>query len=156
MFEAKNKGHNRWMVLDDSIVRKNEEKKEIQEAIEESLANDQFYLVYQPVFLTETEIVIGAETLLRSTHPTLIRVGTQAFIHVAEKNGSIRRIDALVARMAMERLVQLRQVHPKMRLSVNFSASELISPEYVQTLTDRWSYIMSPPVPFHLKLPKLN
>jgi predicted signal transduction protein with EAL and GGDEF domain len=56
MFEAKNKGRNRWMVLDDSIVRKNEEKKEIQEAIEESLANDQFYLVYQPVFLTETRL----------------------------------------------------------------------------------------------------
>jgi EAL domain-containing protein (putative c-di-GMP-specific phosphodiesterase class I) len=36
----------------------------------------------------------------------------------------------------MERLVQLRQVHPKMRLSVNFSASELISPDYVQTLKD--------------------
>jgi diguanylate cyclase (GGDEF)-like protein len=136
MFEAKNKGRNRWMMLDDSIVRKNEEKKEIQEAIEESLANDQFYLVYQPVFLTEGEVVIGAETLLRSTHPTLTRVGTQAFIHVAEKNGSIRRIDALVASMAMERLAQLRQVHPKMRLSINFSASELTSPDYVQTLQE--------------------
>jgi predicted signal transduction protein with EAL and GGDEF domain len=56
MFEEKNKGRNRCMVLDDSIVRKNEEKKEIQEAIEESLANDQFYLVYQPVFLTETRL----------------------------------------------------------------------------------------------------
>jgi diguanylate cyclase (GGDEF)-like protein len=136
MFEAKILGRNRWMMLDDSIVRKNEEKKEIQEAIEESIANDQFYLVYQPVFLTENELVIGAETLLRSTHPVLMRVGTQAFINIAEKNGSIRRIDVLVASMAMERLAQLRQVHPKMRLSINFSASELVSPDYVQTLKD--------------------
>lgn len=136
MFEAKSLGRNRWMMLDDSIVRKNEEKKEIQEAIEESIANDQFYLVYQPVFLTEDEVVIGAETLLRSTHPVLMRVGTQAFINVAEKNGSIRRIDTLVASMAMERLAQLRQVHPKMRLSINFSASELVSPDYVQALKD--------------------
>lgn len=136
MFEAKSLGRNRWMMLDDSIVRKNEEKKEIQEAIEESIANDQFYLEYQPVFLTNKEVVIGAETLLRSTHPTLIRVGTQAFINVAEKNGSIRRIDALVASMAMESLAKLRQVHPNMRLSINFSASELVSPDYVQTLKD--------------------
>lgn len=134
MFEAKSRGRNRWEILSQDIVDKNNLKKSIQEAIEESISDDLFYLTYQPIFSTHSLELVAAEVLLRSTHPTLISVGTEAFINIAEKNGAIRRIDSLVVNLAMEKIAEVRAREPRVTFAINFSATELISPGFLDML----------------------
>ena len=136
MFEAKNRGRNRWEVLNQHIVDQNELKKVTQEAIEEALQNDQFYLVYQPIFDTQSLKPVGAEALLRSTHESLEKMGTQAFIEIAEASGAIRRIDSFVANLALKQLAIIRETHPNFHFSVNFSAAELTTPDFAETLSN--------------------
>jgi len=136
MFEAKNRGRNRWEVLNQNIVDHNELKNMTQEAIEEALLNNQFYLVYQPIFNTHSLKPVGAEVLLRSSHPSLKKMGTQAFIEIAEASGAIRRIDALVANLALKQLAKIRETHPKFKFSVNFSTAELTTPDFAESLSD--------------------
>ncbi|MEQ9208788.1 MAG: bifunctional diguanylate cyclase/phosphodiesterase [Pseudomonadales bacterium] len=135
MFEAKNRGRNRWQVLNQNIVEQNELKKLTQEAIEEALQNDQFYLVYQPIFNTHTLKPIGAEVLLRSTHEALKKIGTQAYIEIAEASGAIRRIDSFVVNFALAQLARIRETHPNFHFSINFSAAELTTPDFAESLS---------------------
>jgi|GEM_PF-2352179 len=135
MFEAKNRGRNRWEVLNQNIVDQNELKKLTQEAIEESLQNDQFYLVYQPIFNTHTLKPVGAEVLLRSTHEALKKIGTQAYIEIAEASGAIRRIDSFVVNLALTKLAKIRETHPNFHFSINFSAAELTTPDFAESLS---------------------
>ena len=136
MFEAKNRGRNRWEVLNQNIVDQNELKKMTQEAIEEALQNDQFYLVYQPIFDTHSLKPVGAEALLRSSHESLKEMGTQAFIEIAEASGAIRRIDSFVVNLALKQLAKIRETHPDFHFSVNFSAAELTTPDFAESLSD--------------------
>lgn len=135
MFEAKNRGRNRWQVLNQNIVEQNELKKLTQEAIEEALQNDQFYLVYQPIFNTHTLKPVGAEVLLRSTHEALVKIGTQAYIEIAEASGAIRRIDSFVVNFALAQLARIRETHPNFHFSINFSAAELTTPDFAESLS---------------------
>lgn len=134
MFEAKKRGRNRWEILSQDIVDQNNLKKSIQEAIEESIAEDLFYIVFQPIFSTQDLELVAAEVLLRSQHPTLTNVGTETFINIAETNGSIRRIDSLVVHLALEKLAKVRKDRPHFKFAINFSATELISPNFVERL----------------------
>ena len=135
MFEAKNRGRNRWQVLNQNIVDQNELKKLTQEAIEEALQNNQFYLVYQPIFNTHTLKPVGAEVLLRSTHEALKKIGTQAYIEIAEASGAIRRIDSFVVNLALAQLARIRETHPNFHFSINFSAAELTTPDFAESLS---------------------
>lgn len=135
MFEAKNRGRNRWQVLNQNIVEQNELKKLTQEAIEEALQKDQFYLVYQPIFNTHTLKPVGAEVLLRSTHEALKKIGTQAYIEIAEASGAIRRIDTFVVNVALAQLARIRKTHPNFHFSINFSAAELTTPDFAESLS---------------------
>jgi diguanylate cyclase (GGDEF)-like protein len=135
MFEAKNRGRNRWEVLNENIVEQNELKKLTQEAIEEALQNDQFYLVYQPIFNTQSLKPVGAEVLLRSSHEALKKIGTQAYIEIAEASGAIRRIDSFVVNLALSELAKIRETHPNFHFSINFSAAELTTPDFAESLS---------------------
>jgi diguanylate cyclase (GGDEF)-like protein len=65
-----------------------------------ALADDQFFLVYQPVVETRSGLVRAVEALLRWDHPESGAIGPQDFIPVAEQTGMIVPLTLWVVRHA--------------------------------------------------------
>ena len=92
-------------------------------ALKQALANGELHLVYQPQQDLATGAIIGAEALLRWTHPRWGAISPAEFIPLAESNGLIIPIGEWVLRTALGQLRQwLDAGLPPMVLAVNLSA----------------------------------
>ncbi|GAC1619833.1 MAG: hypothetical protein NVS4B5_11520 [Vulcanimicrobiaceae bacterium] len=100
--------------------------------LQAALDRDEFTLVYQPQVDVD-EKVIGAEALVRWTHPTRGAVLPGEFISVAEECGLILPLGRSILRMACAQLVAWARepALAELKLSVNVSAREFRYPEFV-------------------------
>jgi diguanylate cyclase (GGDEF)-like protein/PAS domain S-box-containing protein len=90
------------------------------------------HLVYQPIVDLRSGNLIGAEALLRWTHPTLGAIPPAVFISVAETSGAIVDIGRWVLRKACESAARWGTFDGRpIALSVNVSARQLESPAFV-------------------------
>ena len=77
-------------------------KKEIIEVLKNALANDEFFVVYQPIFSVEKQKFTTAEALLRLKSKKLGIIGPDEFIPLAEQNGLILPIGEFVIKTVCE------------------------------------------------------
>lgn len=137
MYRAKASGRNTICFYDPAMQAAISEKMALEAGLRESIANDMFALHYQPQLDRENR-VIGAEALLRWTHPTYKHVSPAAFIPVAEETGLIRQLGRWVLKAACARLVEWAQEADtaQLALSVNVSAREFRHPDFVTEVVD--------------------
>jgi EAL domain-containing protein (putative c-di-GMP-specific phosphodiesterase class I) len=96
-----------------------------------ALANEEFYVVYQPQVCCQTGRLIGVESLLRWKSPTsgLIMPGT--FIPAAEESGLIVQLGEWCLRAAAKEVVSLqRELGYPVRLAVNVSPKQIYSSRF--------------------------
>ncbi len=91
MYQAKSAGRNSARFYDPGTQKIMEELGELELALHSALEKQQFQLSYQ-VQVNDVGQPIGAEALLRWTHPELGDVPPAQFIPVAEENGLIVKI----------------------------------------------------------------
>jgi diguanylate cyclase (GGDEF)-like protein/PAS domain S-box-containing protein len=101
-----------------------------------ALANDQFFLVYQPIFDLHTMEVRGVEALLRWQHPTRGVIGPDEFVPVLEENGLILDVGRWVLRQACLQAARWAQSGRATQMSVNVSMRQLASPDLVADVVD--------------------
>ncbi|MEM1434988.1 MAG: GGDEF domain-containing protein [Pseudomonadota bacterium] len=99
---------------------------ELQVGLRTAVENDELSLELQPIVRIAQGDYLGAEALLRWTHPTLGRISPVEFIPIAEETGLIEEIGLWVLREATQILEQLALGgNQSLRLSVNVSAVQL-------------------------------
>lgn len=100
-----------------------------------ALDRDEFEIWYQPVIELTTGHVVGAEALLRWWRPGLGLITPDSFIPSVEETPAILELGRYVLQEAMAQLAAWRSTvlagHPRFTVSVNVSAVELQSPEFV-------------------------
>ncbi|WP_430791253.1 putative bifunctional diguanylate cyclase/phosphodiesterase [Actinoplanes sp. G11-F43] len=96
----------------------------------------QLHLVFQPVVALPSMRPVGAEALLRWTHPELGKVAPLEFIPVAEESGLINRIGAWVLEESCRQLAEWRAKGHDVWLSVNLSPKELHDADYAGRVAD--------------------
>jgi diguanylate cyclase (GGDEF)-like protein/PAS domain S-box-containing protein len=96
-----------------------------------ALANDQFFLVYQPIFDLETMAIGGVEALLRWQHPTRGVIAPGEFIGVLEENGLILDVGRWVLHQACNQAAEWSRMGHRIQMSVNVSMRQLDSAELV-------------------------
>jgi diguanylate cyclase (GGDEF)-like protein len=89
--------------------------------------------VFQPLVHAASGEVIGAEALARWQHPQRGQVPPATFVPLAEDCGLIGRLDQAVLRQAGAAIAAMPGMSA-MRLSVNTSAIEIRSPDFVDQL----------------------
>lgn len=98
-----------------------------------ALANDELFVLYQPLVSTETGRIESVEALVRWQHPQRGLVPPDAFIGAAERSGQIVEIGLRVLQLA---LAQLREWSvggaPHLSVAVNISARQLVEPGFVE------------------------
>jgi len=110
--------------------------RDLKEALHERHA--ELSLHYQPVFDLHSHRLIGAEALMRWTHPTLGTVPPGAFIPVAESRGMMKPLGAWVLREACRQIQQWRQEGRSFsgRMAINIATQQIEDASFPEQINE--------------------
>jgi diguanylate cyclase (GGDEF)-like protein len=91
-----------------------------------ALVHDELQLYFQPKFDTASGKPLGAEALLRWTHPRLGTVSPGRFIPLAEQTGLILDLSAWVIRSACRQISEWRRQELDIPIAVNLSGKDFL------------------------------
>jgi len=94
----------------------------------------QLRLVFQPKIDLASGACIGAEALLRWTHPAFGEVSPGEFIPIIERTSMVRATTDWVLESAMRQLAQWRAGGLELQLAVNVSAANLLEPDFCERI----------------------
>jgi len=100
-------------------------------------AVSQLRLVFQPKVDLANGACIGAEALLRWTHPEFGDVSPGEFIPIIERTSMVRATTDWVLRSAMHQLAAWRADGLELELAVNVSAVNLLEPDFCERIVAR-------------------
>ena len=128
MYRAKQDGRNNFCFFTEDMQKNSIRMLELSNALHYALERNQLELYYQPQFSTEDESIVGAEALLRWSHPELGNIPPAEFIPIAEENGIILSIGQWVLKTAIGQAKKwLDQGMEPIIMAVNLSAVQFRS-----------------------------
>lgn len=107
-----------------------EGKKSLEGDLRRAIVSDQFVLLFQPRWSTDTLRILGVEALIRWDHPQLGRLVPDEFVPLAEQSGLVIPIGEWVLRKACDTIARL----PHLNVSVNVSVVQFRGAELVSTV----------------------
>jgi diguanylate cyclase (GGDEF)-like protein/PAS domain S-box-containing protein len=132
MYHAKTMGKNRYQFYSAFMNQKVHDELELETNLRKAIENNEFILFYQPQCEVKTGRITGIEALLRWRHPKLGFIPPVKFIPYAEKIDIIVHIGRWVMQHACEQYCRWQEEGlPPMKLSVNYSGSQLKQPDQV-------------------------
>ena len=87
MYRAKEKGKNQYVICSEGIKNKVLKTMKISNHLFRALERGEFELYYQPQISCSSNLIVGAEALIRWNHPQMGMVLPEEFIHIAEQTG---------------------------------------------------------------------
>lgn len=102
MYRAKQDGRNCFRFFTNEMQARSVRRLQLESGLRQALAREQFQLHYQPQISMQDGRVVGAEALLRWTHPEFGQVSPAEFIPIAEETGLILSIGEWVLRAAVQ------------------------------------------------------
>ena len=139
MYRAKQRGRARYDVFDDDLRMRAVARGRTENELRRALDMNELRLVYQPVVDLRDEHVDAVEALVRWDHPLRGVLPPAEFIEVAEESGMIERIGQWVIDTALRdaaRWEQMRPDRPPIRVGVNVSVQQLLSPRFSDNVGD--------------------
>ena len=122
LYRAKDDGRGTCQLYDEELNKTIQARRELENDLRHALARDEFHLVYQPQFSLQSGEIVGAEALLRWTHPLRGRVPPSDFIPVAESSRLIIPIsDWLIRQVCTQIQSWRRQGLGDIRVAINLS-----------------------------------
>jgi EAL domain-containing protein (putative c-di-GMP-specific phosphodiesterase class I) len=98
---------------------------ELEFALRSALEDDQFRLVYQPIYNLDDLTLVGVEALLRWEHPTKGLMEPDDFIPILEQSGQIREVGHWVLVKACTQMAVWHARGDLLDISVNVSGRQL-------------------------------
>jgi diguanylate cyclase (GGDEF)-like protein/PAS domain S-box-containing protein len=132
---AKSAGPAQYRLYDSVMRREVREQLEIQDGLRKAMDAGQLHIAYQPIVNLDDRHIIGAEALLRWTHPEKGNIPPVDFIHVAEKSGLIVPIGQWVMRSACETMAPLHN-ECDVYIAVNVSVRQLVGDLFAAWVED--------------------
>ncbi|TVQ36323.1 MAG: EAL domain-containing protein [Wenzhouxiangella sp.] len=126
MYQSKRAGRNQVTRFDDNMRTALERQTQLTQALLQALEHGHgLQLAFQPQFRLSDSQLIGAEVLLRWTHPELGPVSPAEFVPLAEQAGLARLLDQFVVKqVAIQQAAWIRAGH-QLALSINVSVLSL-------------------------------
>ncbi len=135
MYSAKEHGKNQTVFCTGRLREEIERKATLTQQLYSPNLTDELFLDYQPLVDLETKAIVGFESLVRWQHPGIGRIQPNEFIPLAEQIGLINRIGEWVLREACRQNKAWQDAGFKpVRMSVNLSAKQFISPNLIGTI----------------------
>ncbi|HYM42932.1 MAG TPA: EAL domain-containing protein [Steroidobacteraceae bacterium] len=128
MYHAKAAGKNRHVTFQPQMQAMLHERLRLEADISRALAEQEFFLEYQPIVDLGTRSLLGVEALVRWRHPEAGVLMPGRFIQVVEECGQIARLGRWVLRQACRDMCMWRRSvagGAGLRLAVNISGRHL-------------------------------
>ncbi len=135
MYHAKAAGKNRFVTFQPQMQELLHERLRLEADITSALANEEFFIEYQPIVDLGTRVLLGVEALVRWRHPDLGVLLPGRFIQVAEECGQIVKLGRWVLRRACSEMHTWRNSvagGTDLRVAVNISGRHLQHGDLVQ------------------------
>lgn len=127
MYRVKNEGRNNMRFFSPDMQADSVRALELASALKQVKMDEEFHLVYQPQLSLKDNRLVGAEALLRWTHPQWGAISPAEFIPIAEQSGRILEISNWVLRSVAHQLAAWQaQGLPKLKVAVNMSALQFL------------------------------
>jgi diguanylate cyclase (GGDEF)-like protein len=136
LYRAKAEGKDRFVFFRAAMQTLMQERLELERDLNGALADQQFFLQYQPTFSLADQSIVGVEALLRWQHPVRGVVGPLDFIPLAEETGLIVPIGRWVLAEACRQAASWHSLPRPFQMSVNISARQLDSDRLLEDVTD--------------------
>ena len=124
----------------------------LDQAMRRALDAGEFRLHYQPQVELKTGRIIGAEALIRWTHPELGEIPPDRFIPVAEESGFITAIGDWVMNAAVTQAMAWRSRGIELVVAVNVSALQFHKSDFVHSVSGALQRAGLPPQALELEL----
>lgn len=132
---AKYLGSNQVQRFNPKIYKDLSVMNELQADIVNSLKEEQFFLVYQPLYYLMNENIAEVEALIRWRHPEKGLLYPDQFIELAEQAGTIVNIDQWVIESACKQLKSWRDNNrTSIVISVNISTKTFETPHFIPNI----------------------
>jgi diguanylate cyclase (GGDEF)-like protein len=125
MYRAKWAGKSHYLVFESGMEEEVQSRLELEMDLQSALANEEFFLVYQPTFDLQTMTPTGVEALIRWRRPGRGVIHPEEFIPLLEESKLIVDVGAWVLREACTQATHWQQDGRQLELSVNVSQLQL-------------------------------
>ncbi|MGN6216774.1 MAG: putative bifunctional diguanylate cyclase/phosphodiesterase [Solirubrobacterales bacterium] len=136
MYRAKWGGKSRYLVFESGMEDEVQSRLETEMDLQGALANEEFFLVYQPTFDLNTMTPTGVEALLRWRRPGRGVVQPEEFIPLLEETKMIVDVGAWVLTEACAQATKWQREGRTLGLSVNVSALQLDTDDLLDHVTE--------------------
>ena len=129
MYRSKAKGRNRVESYTRDLTAQASERVALEHELRRAIERNELSLSFQPKISLADNRLVGAEALIRWTHPTFGDVPPEHFIPLAEENGMILQIGDWVLERACRQLCEWNDAYDSLGpLSVNLAGAQLRQP----------------------------
>lgn len=137
MYEAKLAGKGRYVLFDTRMLKRVQNRSNLENDLHMALDSNQLFLMYQPIISLKTGEIESFEALVRWNHSTRGLISPGEFIPIAEDTGLISSIGEWVLREACTQFVKwgksMGEAAPR-SISVNLSRNQLVLWNLPQTI----------------------
>jgi sensor c-di-GMP phosphodiesterase-like protein len=113
-----------------------EHKQSVGQQLRRAIRSGDLHLTYQPIVELSSRRIVEAEALVRWSDEDGYAVKPEEFVRVAEEQGFISELTALVVRLALKDFAEVLRNHPAFRLNINISAWDLEDENFLPMLED--------------------
>ncbi|WP_218892037.1 putative bifunctional diguanylate cyclase/phosphodiesterase [Granulicella arctica] len=137
MYAAKQNGRNSYRFFDPAMKDAAAKVLQIYHGLAEALGKNQFSLVFQAKFGGLHNHFIGAEALIRWTHPEMGELSPLEFIATAEQTGQIAQISEwVIGEVCRQMKVWTALGLPPFKVAINLSPEQLRQDRYAERVAD--------------------
>ncbi|MBI2569951.1 MAG: bifunctional diguanylate cyclase/phosphodiesterase [Candidatus Schekmanbacteria bacterium] len=133
MVHAKREGRDRCVFFSAELNARARARIDLENRLRGAVTREEFVLHYQPKIHIDTDMIAGAEALLRWRDPEGALIPPSAFVPIAEQCGLIHSLGTWALRTACRQAVEWQaQGLPGIRVAVNVSAKQFLAPDFVE------------------------
>ena len=118
-------------MLDASQEAESQFRSQLEVDLRRALQEREIDVLFQPQVKIGTGEIVGVEALARWRHPTLGELGAETLFDAAARSDYINQLSAHVQRRALELAARWPLALSHLRLSLNVTASDITSPNFV-------------------------
>lgn len=131
LYRAKSAGRGCWQFFEREMDLELHARRVLEDDIRTALSNELFEVHYQPIYLARTRRIVGAEALMRLTHPERGPIPPFKFVAVMEELGLIAEAGRIVLEKACRECVTWPD---HLKVAVNLSPHQFKRADVVETV----------------------
>lgn len=153
MYASKKLGKNTYQFYQKHMAEHEINKWQFENELRRAIAQEEFFLVFQPQCSLERQDVIGFEALVRWRHPSKGILLPDAFIPIAEETGLIVPLGNQIIVLACQYIRQWQSAELRNRtVSINISSQQFLSGNFVDFISENISRYQIAPSLIELEL----